>query len=132
MCPGVALQVESVIEALSAEGAEIPLGVAVALHVPVQQSLQSELLGACSALELGWVRVRPHRGQLLLCLNHPVRRHRVLESVAAVNQLDGCVGRNAKLQWGNLLFCNNCRTIHYQVPGFYFQLWYISVYLALH
>ena len=39
MCPGVALQVKGVIEALSAECAEIPLGVAVALHVPVQQSL---------------------------------------------------------------------------------------------
>ena len=39
MCPGVALQVKGVIEALSAECAEIPLGVTVALHVPVQQSL---------------------------------------------------------------------------------------------
>ena len=98
MCPGVALQVERVVEALSAEGAEIPLGVAVALHVAVQQSLQSELLGACSALELGWVRVWPHRGQLLLCLDDPVWRHRVLESVPAVDQLDGGVGRNAELR----------------------------------
>ena len=98
MCPGVALQVERVVEALSAEGAEIPLGVTVALHVAVQQSLQSELLGACSALELGRVRVWPHRGQLLLCLDEgPVGRHGVLESVAAVDQLDWHVGRDAEL-----------------------------------
>jgi len=97
MCPGVALQVERVVEALSAEGAEIPLGVAVALHVAVQQSLQSELLGARSALELGRVRIGPHRGQLLLCLDEgPVGRHWVLESVAAVDQLDGHVGRDAE------------------------------------
>ena len=101
MCPGVALQVKGVIEALSAEGAEIALGVAVALHVPVQQSLQGELLGAYPALELGRVRVGPHRGQLLLCLDHPVRRQRVLESVAAVDQLDGGVRRNAELRGRN-------------------------------
>ena len=101
MCPGVALQVKGVIEALSAEGAEIALGVAVALHVPVQQSLQGELLGAYPALELGRVRVGPHRGQLLLCLDHPVRRQRVLESVAAVDQLDGGVRWNAELRGRN-------------------------------
>jgi len=101
VCPGVALQVKGVIEALSAEGAEIALGVAVALHVPVQQSLQGELLGAYPALELGRVRVGPHRGQLLLCLDHPVRRQRVLESVAAVDQLDGGVRRNAELRGRN-------------------------------
>jgi len=33
---GVALQVERVVEALATEGAEIALGVAVTLHVPVE------------------------------------------------------------------------------------------------
>ena len=97
MCPGVALQVKGVIEALSAEGAEIALGVAVALHVPVQQPLQRELLRACPALELGRVRVRPHRGQLLVSPDDPLGRHGVLESVAAIDQLDGGIGRNAEL-----------------------------------
>ena len=100
MCPGVALQIKGVIEAFSTEGAEIPLGVAVALHVTVKQPLQGELLGARSALELGRVRVRPDRGQLLLCLDNPIGRHRVLESVAAVDQLDGDVGRNTELRKG--------------------------------
>ena len=98
MCSCVPLQIKCIIEALSTEGAEIPLGVTVALHVTVKQPLQGELLGARSALELGRIRVRPNRGQLLLCLDNPIGRHRVLESVAAVDQLDGDVGRNTELR----------------------------------
>lgn len=42
----VPLQIEGVIEALAAEGAEVPLHVAVTLHVAVEQPLQREALGA--------------------------------------------------------------------------------------
>lgn len=52
---GVSLQVEGVVESLPAEGTQIALHVRVALHVPVQQSLQSETLGAESANKLGRV-----------------------------------------------------------------------------
>jgi len=45
------LEVECVVEALAAEGAEVPLDVAVALHVPVEQPLQGERLGADPAAE---------------------------------------------------------------------------------
>ena len=65
MCPGVALQVKGVIEALSAECAEIPLDVAVTLEVPVQQTLKSEQFVADATRELGWVRLRPQGGHLL-------------------------------------------------------------------
>ena len=46
VCARVPLQVEGVVEALAAEGAEVALDVRVALHVPVQQAQQVELLGA--------------------------------------------------------------------------------------
>ena len=49
MCARVSLQVEGVVEALAAEGAEIAFDVRVTLHVPVQQSQQAELLGTESA-----------------------------------------------------------------------------------
>lgn len=52
MCASVSLEVECVVEALAAESAEVPLDVAVALHVPVEQSLQGERFGADSAAEL--------------------------------------------------------------------------------
>lgn len=47
----VPLQVECVIEALAAERAEISLDVAVALHVSVQQSLETEVFAADAARE---------------------------------------------------------------------------------
>ena len=65
MCPGVALQVKGVIEALSAECAEIPLDVAVTLEVPVQQTLKSEEFAADATSKLGWVRLWPQWGHLL-------------------------------------------------------------------
>ena len=52
VCSGVSLQVEGVIEAFPTEGAEVPLDVAVTLHVPVEQPLEGEGLGAHAALEL--------------------------------------------------------------------------------
>ena len=52
---GVPLQVKGVVEAFAAEGAEVSLGVAVALHVAVEEPLEAEHLGADAALELGRV-----------------------------------------------------------------------------
>ena len=65
MSSSVALQVKSVIEALSAEGAEIPLDVAVTFQMPVQQTLKGEQFAADAAPELGRVRLRSQRGHLL-------------------------------------------------------------------
>lgn len=48
----VALQIEGVVEPLAAEGAQIPLDVRVALHVPIEQTLQRECLHADAANEL--------------------------------------------------------------------------------
>jgi len=55
VCACVSLQIEGVVEAFAAEGAEVTLAVAVTLHVTVQKSLQGEDLGAYPALELGWI-----------------------------------------------------------------------------
>ena len=49
---GVPLEVEGVVEALAAEGAQVALDVRVALHVPVEQPLQREHLLADPASEL--------------------------------------------------------------------------------
>ena len=59
----MSFQVEGVVEALSTEGTKIALHIAVAFHVSVEQSLQTESLLADFALELA-VLLGPHR----LCL----------------------------------------------------------------
>ena len=51
----VPLQIKCVVESLAAECAEVPLGVAVALHVPVQQPLEAESFATDAARELGGV-----------------------------------------------------------------------------
>lgn len=49
----VSFQVERVVEPFAAEGTQIALDVRVTLHVPVQQPLEREALGAEAARELG-------------------------------------------------------------------------------
>jgi len=61
MSSRVSLQIEGVVEPLAAEGAEVSLGVAVALHVPVEQPLQREALAHVPAPELARVVVTPNR-----------------------------------------------------------------------
>lgn len=51
MRPRVPLEVEGVVEALAAEGAEVTLHVAMTLHVTIEQSLQIEILAAHAATE---------------------------------------------------------------------------------
>lgn len=48
----VSFQVECVIEALAAECAQVPLHIRVAFHVTIEQSLESEVLGANTTDEL--------------------------------------------------------------------------------
>lgn len=96
MSSRVPLQVERVIEALSAESAQVPFDVRVALHVPVQQTLQVKGLGADAADKLIRVvlgnRSRRRRLLLLLIVTHPVavrvlNRQRILNTMSAVHKL---------------------------------------------
>ena len=52
MRSGVPFEIEGVVETFAAEGAEIPFGVRMAFHVPVQQSLKTEHLVAEPTLKL--------------------------------------------------------------------------------
>lgn len=52
MSSGVAFEIEGVVEAFAAEGAQVSLDVRVALHVAVQEPLQAEGLRAHAAHEL--------------------------------------------------------------------------------
>ena len=51
----VSLQIKCVVETFATECAEVPLGVAVALHVPVQQPLEGERFAARPTRELARV-----------------------------------------------------------------------------
>ncbi len=98
MRPCVPFKVECIVEALAAEGAEIALGVAVALHVAVQQALEIEDLGAYSTLELGRIGLGAHGRKLFLGrLHRRVRRHWIFETMAAIDELDRHVRGDAKL-----------------------------------
>ena len=88
MSSGVSLQIEGVIEALATEGAEISLGVTVALHVPVEEPLQGEGLATHATGELAGVRFTPHGGQLLdIFLLRNVTHHGVLDPMSSVDYL---------------------------------------------
>lgn len=94
----VSLQVERVVEALSAEGAQVPFDVRVALHVPVQQTLQVERLCADAADELVRVVIGQRdfgggrRLRFLIVtadsmVDRVLDRQGILNSVAAVHKL---------------------------------------------
>ena len=51
----VPLQIKCVVETLATECAEVPLGVAVTLHVPVQQPLEGESFATRATRELARV-----------------------------------------------------------------------------
>jgi hypothetical protein len=58
MRSGVSFQIKGVIETLPAEGAKVALDVRMAFHVPIQQPLEGETLGAKTAGEfVGIVRI---------------------------------------------------------------------------
>ena len=50
---GVSFQIKGVVEAFATEGAEVAFDVRMAFHVPIQEPLQGETLGAESAGEFG-------------------------------------------------------------------------------
>ena len=52
MGPCMSLQIKSIVESLATECTEIPLGVTVALHVSVEQSLKTECFATHSAGKL--------------------------------------------------------------------------------
>ena len=58
MSPGVSLQVKRIIEPFAAERTQVPLRVAVTLHVTVQEPLQRESLAAHATRQLARVRFR--------------------------------------------------------------------------
>ena len=94
----VSLQIKSIIESLATEGAEIPLGVTVALHVPVEQTLKAELFATHSAGKLAWVRLRSERWQLVhFLLLRNICHHGVLDTVTAIDQFKRSISRDSKL-----------------------------------
>jgi len=99
----VPLQIKCVVESLAAECAEVPLGVAVALHVPVQQALEAESFATRATRELAGVGLAPQGRELLrlLLLGH-IGHHGVLNAVTTVNQLQGSVSGDSKPLLENL------------------------------
>ena len=95
----VPLQIKCVVETLATECAEVPLGVAVALHVPVQKPLEAESFATHATRELAGVRLAPQGRQLLclLLLRH-VRHHGVLDAVTTIDELKGSVCGDAELK----------------------------------
>jgi len=88
MCSCVPLQIECIVEALSTEGAEVSLCIAVTLHVTIQQSRQTKGFSTSATGKPRRVIFTSHWRQLftLLLLWH-VRHHWVLDPVTAVDQL---------------------------------------------
>ncbi len=97
--PGVPLQVKRVIEALAAEGAEVPFDIAVTLEMSVEKALEVKHLGADATLELGRVGVRPECGQSLRA-DHVGKLigQWILNSIATVDELHRRVRTQAKLK----------------------------------
>ena len=94
----VSFQVEGVVEALSTEGTKIALHIAVAFHVSVEQSLQTESLLADFALELA-ILLRSHWLRFLrLWPSGEVECQWVFDPVPSVNQFQGGVRWNPKLK----------------------------------
>ena len=52
MCSRVSLQIKGVVKPFSTESTEVPLGIAVALHVSVEESLQTKSFTAYSTGQL--------------------------------------------------------------------------------
>ncbi len=99
MRPGVPLQVEGVVEAFSAKGAEVALGVAVTLHVSVQQPLQAEDFGTDATLKLAGITLRTHSRKSIIAEQvRCIIGQGVLDAVAAVDQLYRRIRTQAQLE----------------------------------
>ena len=101
MRAGMSFQVESIVESFAAEGTEIALDIRMALHVPVEESLQGETFGAQAAGELERVvRIGRHfgllrrvgfgtvAGRVLFAAADPfVNNQGILDTVATIDEL---------------------------------------------
>jgi hypothetical protein len=93
------LQVKGIIEAFATEGAEVSLGVAVALHVAVEEALEAEDLGTEAALELGRVTLSPGRRHLVQPSGlHRISGKGILNAIASIDDLQRSVWWQAKLK----------------------------------
>ena len=102
MGPGMSLQIKGVIEAFATKGTEIPLGITVTLHVPIQKPLQAEDFRAQAALKLGRVAFRSGWRQLdLRNLYLWIGAQRIFDSMSTIDEFNGCIRWNTQLQWKN-------------------------------
>ena len=102
MGPGMSLQIKGVIEAFTTKGTEIPLGITVTLHVPIQKPLQAEDFRAQAALKLGRVAFRSGWRQLdLRNLYLWIGAQRIFDSMPTIDEFNGCIRWNTQLQWKN-------------------------------
>ena len=98
MCPGVTFQIKGVIETLPAECAQVPLGVAMTLHVAVQQPLQCESLGTDPTCKLGRISFRSDWRELFFRFRGWICHHRVFHSMTTINQLNRSIRWDSKLR----------------------------------
>ena len=92
MRSNVTLEIKGVVEALAAEGAVVPLGGAVALHVPIQEALQGKHLVADFAEEG------------VVAEGDPTRQ------VVAVPRPSGGALQGSKMAPGKLALVRRCRS----------------------
>ena len=94
----VSLQIKSVIESLATEGAEVALGVAVALHVPVEQTLEAECFATHSAGKLAGVSFTSQWGKFLhFFLFWDICNHWILDAMTSIDQFKRSISRDSKL-----------------------------------
>jgi len=97
MGPGMSLQIKGVIEAFATKGTEIPLGITVTLHVPIQKPLQAEDFRAQAALKLGRVAFRSGWRQLdLRNLYLWIGAQRIFDSMPTIDEFNGCIRWNTQ------------------------------------
>ena len=99
MGPSMSFQIKGVIEAFATKGTEIPLGITVTLHMPIQKPLQAEDFRAQAALKLGRVAFRSGWRQLYLWnLYFWIGRKRIFDSMPTIDEFNGCIRWNTQLQ----------------------------------
>ena len=93
------LQIKSVVESFSTEGAKVSLCVTVTLHVTVEKPLEGEDLGTETALELGRIHVGAGRRHLFNPAGvDRISGQRVLDTITSVDDLKRSIWWQAKLK----------------------------------
>jgi hypothetical protein len=89
MCTGVPFQVKGVVEALAAKSAQVAFGIAVALHVAVEEPLKCEHLRTKSALKFGRIRLWSGSWQFSSTwFLNGIGREGILNSMSAIDQFN--------------------------------------------